>query len=190
MSCVPIQGIPIFPELWHSNNMVDSTHPVLFLLRQVQMSSVKTPDVKGNQCHMVHYQVVILRLALIHLFSKNLFCSNLTWLVERENKNHRGRKTCTEAESHSHITVTMSLPVSTWSDLLAEPPHVVFLHLHAISSQNIITRATNRKSRERNCSSMCCGVPGAAVWWGNKFDSYMTCCRWKIHHGDSDVCKA
>lgn len=38
-----------------------------------------------------------------------------------------------------------------------------FSHVHAISSQNMITRATKRKSRDRNCSSMCCGVPGAAV---------------------------
>lgn len=34
--------------------------------------------------------------------------------------------------------------------------------VQAIKSQNIITNATKRKSRDKNCSSMCCGVPGAA----------------------------
>lgn len=50
----------------------------------------------------------------------------------------------------------------------AEPQNILikprwrFPRYYAISSQNIITRATNRKRRDRNCSSMCCGVPGAA----------------------------
>lgn len=39
---------------------------------------------------------------------------------------------------------------------------VGFLRVYAISNQNIIIRATNRKRRDRNCSSMCWGVPGGA----------------------------
>lgn len=46
--------------------------------------------------------------------------------------------------------------------------HVLFACIYAISSQNIIASATNRKSRDRNCSSVCCGVPGAAVWGQHK----------------------
>lgn len=34
--------------------------------------------------------------------------------------------------------------------------------IYAINSQNIITRATNRKRRDRNCSSTYWGVPGTA----------------------------
>lgn len=38
----------------------------------------------------------------------------------------------------------------------------------AIRSQNIITRATNRKRRDRNCSSTYCGVPGTARKTGRR----------------------
>lgn len=42
------------------------------------------------------------------------------------------------------------------------PQDVAFLCVYAISSQNIIIRATNRKRWDRNCSSVCWGVPGGA----------------------------
>lgn len=38
-----------------------------------------------------------------------------------------------------------------------------FLTVYAMRSQNMMTSATNRKRRDRNCSSMYCGVPGAAA---------------------------
>lgn len=61
---------------------------------------------------------------------------------------------------------------------------VIFPCIYAISSQNIITRATNRKSRDRNCSSMCCGVPGAA---GGGLPSLMLNAVAKIPNGKAPI---
>lgn len=58
------------------------------------------------------------------------------------------------------------------------------LEFYAISSQNMITRATKRKSRDRNCSSMCCGVPGAA---GGGLPSLMLKAVAKIPNGKAPI---
>lgn len=64
--------------------------------------------------------------------------------------------------SEARIMLVQIMMVSELSNLLGSPNRYLTIS-YAISNQNIITRATNRKSRDRNCSSMCCGVPGAAV---------------------------
>lgn len=55
---------------------------------------------------------------------------------------------------------------------------------YAMSSQNMITRATNRKSRDRNCSSMYWGVPGAA---GGGRPSLMLNAVAKIPNGNAPI---
>lgn len=49
-----------------------------------------------------------------------------------------------------------------------------------------MTRAANRKSRDRNCSSMCCGVPGAA---GGGLPSLMLKAVAKIPNGKAPIPK-
>lgn len=53
-----------------------------------------------------------------------------------------------------------------------------------MSSQNIITSATKRKSLDRNCSSVCCGVPGAA---GGGLPSLMLKAVAKIPNGKAPI---
>lgn len=110
-------------------------------------------------------KVVILGLAQISLFRKNLLHLTLIWLcfkerkkkIKEQKKTHGNRTTLVQTVKMCHNVASLPKPFGLSQD-------VVFPCIYAISSQNIITRATNRKSRDRNCSSMCCGVPGAAVW--------------------------
>lgn len=55
-----------------------------------------------------------------------------------------------------------------------------------MSSQNMMTRATNRKRRDRNCSSICWGVPGAA---GGGLPSLMLKAVAKIPNGKAPMPK-
>lgn len=71
-----------------------------------------------------------------------------------------GKKDVSISET-SVITVCGLTISSIKKGLLSRPDE--FLIVYAMRSQNMMTRATNRKRRDRNCSSMCCGVPGAAA---------------------------
>lgn len=73
----------------------------------------------------------------------------------------RERKKNVSMSETSLITVCGLTISSIKKRLLSHPDD--FLIVYAMRSQNMMTSATNRKRRDRNCSSMCCGVPGAAV---------------------------
>lgn len=109
----------------------------------------------------------------------------ILWMWTHPLRQTQALEFLTEGSYHSNVRSLVYMP-SFVKWVIVQINFAYVQLFYAIRSQNMITRATNKKSRDRNCSSICWGVPGAA---GGGLPSLMLKAVAKIPKGKAPIPK-